>query len=91
MDVGSWEVVKGLMSWVVYPAMMLLGYLFKTQSTDIQMLKTEVAALKIALAVATSQIHDIREDIRDLTSAIKHAEITITEDFRILRKELLSK
>lgn len=89
MDVGSWEVVKAIMNWIVYPVMLLLAYLFKKQLKDLDMLKSDVEKLKITQAVTTSQINDIREDIKDLTSVVRDAERSITLDLKALRKDLI--
>lgn len=89
MEVGSWEVIKGLMSWVVYPLMLLLGYLFKKQAMEMSVLRVEVDELKIKQAVVNSQIQDIKEGIRDLTDVVREAGKIITQDIKNLRKEIL--
>lgn len=88
-EVGTWELIKGFMSWVAYPVMLLLGYLFKKQAGDIKSLQEEVDKLKVDVAVANSQIKDIREDIKDLTSVVREAERSITLDIKSLRKDIL--
>jgi len=90
MDVGTWEIVKGFMSYVAYPVMALFGYLFRKQAAEIHSLRLDVAELKIAQAVSTSQIKDIREDIKDLTQVVRDAERVITEDIKILRRDVLN-
>lgn len=89
MEAGSWEVIKTLISWVVYPIIGLLSYLFKRQSSEISMLQVDIANLKIEQAVANSQIRDIREDIKDLTNVVREAERTITDDIKVLRRDIL--
>lgn len=89
IEAGSWELIKGILNWVVYPVVLLLGYFFKKQAGAVEMLQKDVEHLKITQAVTTSQIKDIREDIKDLTSVVREAEKTITSDIKTLRKDLL--
>lgn len=78
MEYGSWEVVKGVMSWIIYPVICLLAWLFKVQHSDMVTLKQDVARLKTDVAVTASQVQDIREDIKDLISVVRSAERNIT-------------
>lgn len=70
-DLDIWEVSKETMRWIIYPLMGLFGYLYKRQNGDIDILKQDISQLKINQAVSMSQIDDIRNDIKELTIAVK--------------------
>ncbi len=85
----SWELIKGVMSWVVYPVICLLAWMFKAQYDEIKIMKEDVAKLKTDVAVTASQVQDIREDIKDLISVVRNAEKNITEALSLLLNQYI--
>lgn len=89
---GTWTIVKGIFNWVIYPLVGLIGYLFtsyvKKYDQVIASLSTDVADLKTKQAVTSSQISDIREDLRNLTQAVKDAENHISRDIMSLQRDI---
>lgn len=88
MEHGVWELLKGLLSWVIYPILCLLAWLFKEQASEVKNLKQELFELKISIAVAKSQIDDIKNSVINLTHVIKDLEITIRDDIKELRLDV---
>ena len=82
MDDGSWELLKGLLHWVIYPIICFLGWLFKSQYKEVQVIKEEISKLKTDHAVVASQVQDVREDIKDLVQVVRNVEKNIIEQLK---------
>lgn len=91
MEPTSWDLIKGVVSWIIVPIIASLSYFIKKNFSDIDHLKVEVSELKVKQAVSESQIHDIREDIKDLVKVVRDVEANIIVDLKCIQKEIRDK
>lgn len=77
----SWDVIKGTIQWLIYPLIAGLVYFckeyfgrVKTLETDMTLMKSEMhsemAALKIRLAVQEAVIIEIKDDIKEIKTGV---------------------
>lgn len=81
----TWDIIKSLLSWVIYPILCLFGYMYKKNVNDLEELKKEVSALKINQAVSISQIEDIRNDIKDLVQIVRDTSESLRKEIRSIK------
>jgi hypothetical protein len=84
MQDETWTLIKFVGQWIIYPLIGLIGIFYKKQVNEIQIIKEDVTKLKISEAIYKNQILELKEDIRDLTLAMKET----SQDIKALIREL---
>ena len=88
MEMGIWEILKGVAAIIILPILGAFSYFFRKMVGDLEMLQVQITDLKIKQAVSESQIQDIREDIKGLVIILKEVEATIVSDIKDLQKDI---
>lgn len=70
MENGLWELLKGLIQWMLVPAVTALAFFVRKYIQRIEVMEQQVKDIEIRTAVVESKIDDIREDLKEIKHGV---------------------
>lgn len=64
--VGTWEVVKAILHYAVYPLVGAAGFIMKKHIERIDAVEKDLNETKVRTSVIESKVDDIRDDIKEI-------------------------